>query len=468
MIDFLKSNTAAAQPADVSHYDDVEGLRNDLRAIGVQLGWGDQGRGAFAQAIPEGARVLVKPNLVLHQNNGPWSYDAVITHPALVRAVVAELLRSRLREVHVGDAPIQSCDFEHLLERTGLGRWASELSAAERRFTGIRDFRRTTATFEKGIRVAEEDKVDVTRYALFDLGRDSLLEPVTTEEPLFRVTCYDPKFLARTHSPGRHQYLITRDVLEADVVINLPKLKMHKKAGITNGLKNLVGINGNKEYLPHHRLGGSDGKGDCYPGKSRLKEVIERIYDFQNADPHGSRAKMMAPLLRPLNRWLSIAGDETGIEGSWSGNDTVWRMSLDLNRILIYGRPDGSMADAPQRMVLHISDGIIAGQGNGPLSPEPFELKVLLAGANPATMDLVGAWFLGLSPLKIPIVSGAFGKFRWPISGFSADGVSVRLGEQALSPAEAVEALRLPVPEHVPAGWVSVVREMVAPTVGAV
>jgi len=34
-------------------------------------------------------------------------------------------------------------------------------------------------------------------------------------------------------------------------------LKLHRKAGITCALKNLIGINGNKEYLPHHRLGGS-------------------------------------------------------------------------------------------------------------------------------------------------------------------------------------------------------------------
>jgi hypothetical protein len=54
--------------------------------------------------------------------------------------------------------------------------------------------------------------ITAAKYALFDLGRESLLEPVTTEEPLIRVTCYDPKLLAQTHSPGRHQYLIAKDV----------------------------------------------------------------------------------------------------------------------------------------------------------------------------------------------------------------------------------------------------------------
>ncbi len=457
--DFLTRNLAAVQEVGLSTYDNAEELKRSLRLLCQQLGWGDPDSGAFANVIPTGARVLVKPNLVLHENHGPWSFDAVITHPSLVRTVVSELLLTDLSEVHAGDAPIQSCNFEHLLYRTGLDSWAKGLAEKEARFTGICDFRRTTANFERGIRVATEDKIDLSHFALFDLGSDSLLEPVTTTEPRFRVTCYDPKFLASTHSPGHHQYLISRDVLEADIVINLPKLKMHKKAGITNALKNLVGINGNKEYLPHHRIGGSNDSGDCYPGKSRLKEAIEKLYDFQNASPDGFRAKMVAPLLRPLVKLLSIAGDETGIEGSWSGNDTVWRMSLDLNRILMYGRRDGTMSDEPQRRVLHISDGIMAGQGNGPLAPEPFNLKILLAGSNPAALDFAGAYFLGLDPMRTPIVTGAFGRFRWPLAQFLPEQVGVKINDATRTIADAADVLGLPSPRQFPVGWVSVARQ---------
>ena len=74
--------------------------------------------------------------------------------------------------------------------------------------------------------------------------------------------------MRRTHAPGRHQYLVAREVIEADVIVNLPKLKTHKKAGVTCALKNLIGINGNKEYLPHHRVGGAERGGDCYPAAS--------------------------------------------------------------------------------------------------------------------------------------------------------------------------------------------------------
>jgi Domain of unknown function (DUF362) len=57
------------------------------------------------------------------------------------------------------------------------------------------------------------------------------------------------------HSNGHHRYKVSRTVIESDVFINLPKLKTHKKAGITASLKNLVGINTYKNWLPHHTEG---------------------------------------------------------------------------------------------------------------------------------------------------------------------------------------------------------------------
>ena len=120
------------------------------------------------------------------------------------------------------------------------------------------------------------------RFTLFDLGRQSLLEPISANGNRFRVAWYDPRLMARTHHPGVHQYLVAKEVVEADVIINLPKLKTHRKAGVTCALKNLIGINGNKEYLPHHRVGGSQSGGDCYPGNGAVKRALEYLSDRQN------------------------------------------------------------------------------------------------------------------------------------------------------------------------------------------
>src|SRR2546428_1377761 len=267
-----------------------------------------------------------------------------------------------------------------MTRRMGLDWGAEEFAQQEPRFKGVRDFRRTVSTVVSGVRVATEDLQPADRFLLFDLGSESLLEPITDDRGRFRVTCYDPRLLARTHAPGRHQYLVAREVIEADVIINLPKLKTHKKAGVTCALKNLIGINGNKEYLPHHRIGGSELGGDCYPGRSVIKRATEYGFDQMNLNRSESGARMWREVIRILNRVQRLMGDELGVEGSWSGNDTVWRTCLDLNRVLLYGRVNGTLADEPQREVLHVVDAVVAGQGDGPLAPQPLPLGLMGAG----------------------------------------------------------------------------------------
>lgn len=414
--------------ARVSGYDDEGGgaVARALEGASAALGWGDEGRGALGGVVREGARVLVKPNFVLHENQGPWGVEPLVTHGSVVRAVVEAALRAGAAEVLVGDAPVQGCDFQKLLAATGLDVWAEGLQAREPRFKGVRDFRRTVSSFDGGVRRAAEGVQPEDRFALFDLGGESLLEPITDEGGRFRVTCYDPRLLARTHAPGRHQYLVARDVLEADVVVNLPKLKTHMKAGVTCALKNLIGINGNKEYLPHHRLGGSAQGGDCYPGGSRLKRALEYVFDRQNTAPTPVEGRAWAGAATQLYRVLHrTGGDRLGVEGSWSGNDTIWRTCLDLNRVLLYGRADATMAERPQRRVVHVVDAVVAGQGNGPLAPQPLALGLLLAGECAAAVDHVGALLLGYEPSRVPVVRHAFESFRWPLAPYAPGEVTL-------------------------------------------
>jgi len=191
--------------------------------------------------------VLIKPNFVLHHNQGTGGMEPMITHQSVVKAVVKAALQSDAAEVLVGDAPIQTADFHELVKTTALDSWVETSTKQDSRFKGIKDFRRTTAKYVNGVRVAEENVLSEEDFVLFDVGEESLLEPITDDKDDFRVTCYDPRLMAKTHGRGRHRYLVAKDVIEADLVINLPKLKTHKKAGITCALKNLIGINGNKE-----------------------------------------------------------------------------------------------------------------------------------------------------------------------------------------------------------------------------
>jgi uncharacterized protein (DUF362 family) len=432
-------------------------IEHAIARLADSLGWSDES-GPFGRVIAPGARVLIKPNLVLHQNEGPGGMECLVTHASVIRAAVEAALQTQASEVLVGDAPIQGCDFEELTNKTGLAAWARERTASDPRFRGLRDFRRTTCVLVHGVRVAAENLQSQDRFTLFDLGAESLLEPISDSRNRFRVAWYDHRLMARTHHAGVHQYLLAKEVLDADVVINLPKLKTHKKAGVTCALKNLIGINGNKEFLPHHRVGGPKTGGDNYPDDGPLKRALEFISDRQNLTTSYAAGMIWRIAFGVLARASRYRGDRVGMDGSWSGNDTIWRTCLDLNRILLYGGHalhggnDGVMRNDVQRRVIHIADAVIAGQGNGPLAPDPLSLGLLMGANNAAAMDWVGAQVLAYAPEKISLVRHAFDQFRWPIAKFSSPTVRIVGDLGAGSPPEILQPIR-PLVSH-PVGWV--------------
>jgi uncharacterized protein (DUF362 family) len=433
--------------------DGANEVASAIHQLAENLGWAEAERGAFGNVVYEGAKVVIKPNLVLHKNLGSDGLLPLITHPSLIKAVVAEVLKANPSQVSVGDAPIQDCDFAELLRATKLDEWSESLQKSDPRFKGIHDFRRTIRVYKNGVRQAEENQQPLESYVLYNLGKDSLLEPLTDEKNSFRVTCYDPRLMAKTHSPANHQYLVAREVIAGDIVINLPKLKTHKKAGITSALKNLVGINGNKEFLPHHRIGASSDGGDCYPESDFVKRALESVFDWQNMTVSTTGKKMLSAVGTQLERAMRLKGDEIGVEGAWSGNETVPRMTLDLNRILLYGKPDATLAGVVQRKILHIVDAVVAGQGDGPLASEKLPLGMIMAGENAAALDWVGAHLLGYDARKIPLLNQAFENFRWRIADFKPEEIQISGCEaKDLMAENLLETARQQKVKH-PAGW---------------
>jgi hypothetical protein len=302
----------------------------------------------------------------------------------------------------------------------------------------IRDFRRVRWVGQS----LKEGRAETGRgdsdYVLFDLGRDSLLEPVSRPEGRFRVTNYDPRALRESHQPGRHLYSICREALDADIIVNLPKLKTHRKTGMTGALKNLVGLNGNKDFLPHHRVGGSWTGGDCYPGFDPIRRLVEFSLDKANMQVGNPGYLNWSRRAHRLLGWQRRLGRPTDVEGGWYGNDTCWRMALDLNRIALYGRPDGSLAETPQRKIITIMDAVVAGQGEGPLGPEPLALGCLLYAEDSACLDWVAAGLMGLDPAAIPLVRHAFDGFRYPITRSKPGDIRVAWSEALIGVSEAI------------------------------
>jgi uncharacterized protein (DUF362 family) len=400
--------------------------------------------------IHPGAKVVVKPNWVRHYNFSGYGLDCLVTHTSVIEALLYYVARAHPARIVVGDAPLQGCDFAALMTACHIPEMIERFTAHNVNVS-VTDFRRTILPNASLGGRAQEDCRPLHEFILYDLGPDSTLEAITTPNSEFRVTMYNPDVLQRTHGPGKHQYLIARDVIEADVVLNVPKLKTHMKACITGALKNMVGINGHKEYLPHHRKGGSQSGGDCYPGQSRLQSLVEDLLDATNRVQGPIARRMLANAVRVGMACGKIVGMENNYEGAWHGNDTVWRMSLDLQQVLHYGRVDGTLADCMQRTVLTITDAIIAGQGEGPLAPTPSNLGIMTLGINTAAVEWVHALLMGLNPQRIPLTREAFELHRYPLTNFPPNDIVIRVDGLQVAAAELF--VQHGCTFRVPSGW---------------
>jgi uncharacterized protein (DUF362 family) len=400
-----------------------EALRNFFHLAGMdEEHWGSPQWNPFGDLIRPGQTVLIKPNLVLHENHSGNTAECVYTHASLIRALL-DYVYIALRGdglILVGDAPLQSCRFQELCRESGLEQVVGFFRAHATVPIELIDFRQEHAITDQSRQIMGVNSAagDPRGYAVVNLGDRSMLGPVSTRFRRFRVTNYDPTLMSQHHNAEKNEYLISRSVLAADVVISMPKMKTHRKAGITGALKNLVGINGHKDWLPHHSKGSQPRGGDEYLRPSICKFLGDFVVEKEDV----SKSALAKKFLRPMRSLLHGAGrlltGDRYMEGSWWGNDTIWRTVLDLNRILIYADKQGMVRDAPQRKVFFLVDGILAGDHEGPLAPSPKPAGVILGGTCAATVDAVMARVMGFDYRKIPAVREAFCLSDLPIAPF--------------------------------------------------
>ena len=152
--------------------------------------------GGIGNFVKPGQKVLIKPNLLA----GKSPEKAVTTHPEIVRQVI-QLVQGTGAVVTVGDSP-------------GLGKPENVA-----RKCGIYDVVKATgarfATFEESVPVQ------------FGTGTFHHLE-------------------------------VSREALETDVIINLPKLKTHQMMGYTGAVKNLFGLVVGMRKVRLHLQAGTD------------------------------------------------------------------------------------------------------------------------------------------------------------------------------------------------------------------
>ncbi len=384
-------------------------VRAALRGVGLdEPRFGTRDWNPLGDLVALGQRVVLKPNFIRHWNpieGEDASVESVITHGAILRAVAdyAFLAVGAAGSVAVAEAPQQDCDFERIREITGLAAIVGFHRDVLQRTLEIIDLRRETVTFREGIIVDRHPLPgDPAGYREVDLGEQSFFAGSGLSPTRFRGADYDPGPTTAQHEGGRNAYLLSESVLSSDLVVNLPKLKTHKKTGVTLALKNLVGINGDKNWLPHHSVGSVSQGGDEFPDDRLIDRWRSRATEI--ARPLLARGRALR-LFRMARRIESATRGEGFIRsGNWYGNRTTWRMCCDLNRCLYYSDKEGLHLDAkqPVQSVLTILDGIIAGEGEGPLAPSDVPLGVVLAAVDPIAADLAAVRLMGFDASLIP------------------------------------------------------------------
>jgi uncharacterized protein (DUF362 family) len=387
----------------------------------------------FDASVRPGDRVVLKPNWIAPNHRYKHDeWESVITHPAVVTAVVRHVAR-RLNgkgSITITDGPQTENRFDKIMGRMSVQQWRDTASEHGIDLT-VLDLREMEWE-ERGDVIFNRRPLpgDPLGSVEFNLRDHSNFVGHSPSSKGYYGADYDNAETTAAHTNGNHRYRVAGTVIDADLFINLPKLKTHKKAGITCSLKNLVGINTYKNFLPHHTEGTPAMGGDQFPGDSvrSMSEVYLLNYFKQAVLKHHKYGKLFIPL-KKAGRLIFGETQNQIRSGNWYGNNTLWRTILDLNALLLYGNLDGTLrapAMDQQKRYISIIDGVVAGDGNGPEAPDRFPAGLLIGGSNPLSVDCAAAKVMGFDYRLVPSVYGGFKPQHFPILDAPYESIHVR------------------------------------------
>jgi uncharacterized protein (DUF362 family) len=377
--------------------------------------------------------VVLKPNWVRHSHlgrDGDWEY--VVTHPAVLTAVFYKVLEKvgQEGEIIICDAPQTDTDFQQLLSYYPVDLWISKANkkGVPLRIIDLRDdeWREKNGLIISRKKLPGDPKGSVETNLE---GADSEFYQHEKSERGYYGADVNIKETNKAHDGHNNIYRVSRTVIEADVFVNIPKLKTHKKGGITCCLKNLVGINTYKNYLPHHSEGGPKSKGDQFPHENKNSKIEGPLLAFlkQHLLQNPIIAKAFIPI-KKMGRKIFGDTEEVIRSGNWYGNDTLWRMVLDLNKVLFYVNTDGSVKEdvfVNAKRYIGVVDGILGGEGSGPLYPDPIHSGFIIVGANPVAIDSACSKIIGFNSNRIPSIAHAYQIKNYKLCDFNPEEIKI-------------------------------------------
>jgi uncharacterized protein (DUF362 family) len=264
----------------------------------------EQALDAYAPPLA-GRTVLVKPNIL-----GAVEPDrAVNTHPALVRAVVRALEKRRAGRILVGD-------------NSGMRAYGSSEHAA--RVAGI---------------------LEAAGGHFVSLGAS----PVAV----------------KMDSPFARELVFSREVLQADVLVSLPKMKTHVATAVTGAVKNSFGhlVGGEKSRL-HRAAAGAENFARAVVEVFQVRPpdliILDAVWAMEGQGPSGGRPRHVGRILASANA-VALDSCMAAMMGLVPRRVPMLRIAeerglgpADLERIEL----DGRLAVVPKFKVPGISMGL--------------------------------------------------------------------------------------------------------------
>ena len=406
-------------------------VRENLRLLGFDSeDYGTEKWNPLSEIINHNETVLIKPNFVLHKNSGEGTIWSVITHPSVIRAVVdyVYLALGGTGKIIIADAPQADAEFDRIMEITQIEEIVQYYRDKFDFKIEIRDLRQNRFEYKDHV-LLDDSRItlsgDPEGYTIVDLKEKSWFEGIENLEKIYGAD-YDRNETRLHHNFEHHEYCIANSVLNADVVISLAKMKTHRKAGVTLTLKNFIGINGNKNYLPHFRIGEKKDGGDEFESLDARTKSIKYSNRFLTdkllAKPSRFKSGVYKLILKCYRCYKKVlmkkeSMPESLIGGGWYGNDTLWRTILDLFAIIEYGGADGEIKPVKQRKVFGIIDGMISGEGNGPLAPMDKKSGIILMGRELPLVDLTAMNLMNVDFRNVKVYERLFAKKYADITG---------------------------------------------------
>ena len=383
-------------------------VRNCLKGYGLDAQhFGTAEWNPLGDIISEGDSVVIKPNWVEDKNqNWNGGMECLVTHASVIRVVMdyVSLALNGTGKIIIGDSAMPDCNFERLME---VAHYNVVWESCQKRNIPfeVMDFRDDIVTgFANKVQQSEQEN-----EIIVDLGKESCFADTEFNIGKYRNGIVDATMMNQYyHTPGHHRYGINKTVLSADVIINLPKPKTHRKAGYTAALKNYIGICSKKTSIPHNVMGNEKEGGDTYFGPKIVFETEQRIRDMQNKSQAAGKTlqgTFLKCLRIPFWMFRRMTHKKYFGTGNWYKNDTIWRSILDINRIMIYADKEGNLHETPQRRFFSMGDMIVSGHRNGPLAPTPIDGGVLLCSTNPVSFDYVVIHIMGFDVNKLPVLN---------------------------------------------------------------